>query len=136
MCRLWSDKEVEEILKEIAEDEDNSEEDDDCPLVKVMAITLELHRFIEGLVVQIRSTAEPVSLWAVSEQMQLALEEGGLIQFDVWNFNIYQGPAILKELHRQPSADLLNERLADGLYDTIVVRLAHRILTNERERHL
>lgn len=135
MRGFWSDKEVEEILREIAEDEERSEKDDGCPLWRAMTIAMELHRFIERLVAQVRSAAEPVSLWAVAEYMQLALEEGRLAQFDVWNFDIYQGPPILKELHRQPSAGLLNERLADGLCGTVVVQLASRILANEHARH-
>lgn len=131
MCGLWSDQEVEAILKEIAEDGNDGGEDGNCLLWRAMSIVLELRAFIEQIVSQIRSTDEPVSLFAVSEYMQLALEEGRSGQFGIWTFDIYQGPAILKEFHRQPSAGLLNKRLAEGLYNTVVVSLAFRIFANE-----
>lgn len=131
MCGLWSEQEVEAILREIAEDENDCREDDDCPLWRAMSIVLELRALIERIVSQIRSTDEPVSLFAVSEYMQLALEEGCSGQFGIWSFDIYQGPAILKEFHRQSSAGLLNERLAEGLYNTVVVSLAFKIFANE-----
>jgi hypothetical protein len=127
----WSDREVREILKEIDALEVEWSSDGDV-VWRAMSIALELRRFVRGIAMLIGSAAEEVTLSTLSDYTQLVVEQGRRADFEAWDFDIHRTPALLAELARQPSAGLLDRRLADHQYHTVVVLLAYKIITAER----